>query len=144
MFRFPSFICRAIVRTNAERASKRRIQSTQCAWRNLKVQNRECVEKWDTFEGFLADMGLRPRGLVLVARDPQKLWTKSNCFWGPRYKACAYHSRARIITWNGISTSVGDWGRRLNIRPNTIITRLHRGWDVECALTGQRPAEKSQ
>jgi hypothetical protein len=82
-------------------------------------------------------MGDRPEGMVLVARDPHKRWSKSNCYWGPKYKACVYHARARIITWNGVSTSIGDWARRLKIRPNTIVTRLNRGWDVERALTGK-------
>ena len=107
--------------TIAELALKRRKQSTRCVWRNLRVQNRRCVRKWDTFEGFRADMGDRPNGLVLVARDPLKPWSKANCYWGPRYKACVYHSRARIITWNGISTSIGDWGRRLRSGPTQSL-----------------------
>ena len=135
---------RAIMTTNAEQTLRRRRLSTQWAWRNLRVQSRKCVAKWRTFDGFFADMGLRPKGLVLVARNPRKPWSKANCFWGPRYKACVYHSRARIITWNGISTSIGDWARRLKIRPNTIVSRLYRRWDVERALTGQQSAKKSK
>jgi hypothetical protein len=123
-------------------ADKCRTESTRCAWRNLKVQNRRFVRRWDTFEGFLEDMGDRPDGKVLVARDAEKLWSKENCYWGPRYKACIYHSRARPITWNGISTSIGDWARRLKISPNTIASRLYRRWDVERALTGQQSAKK--
>ena len=134
----------AIMTTNAERALRRKRQSTQCAWRNLRIQTRQCVAKWRTFDEFLADMGFRPKGLVLVARDPQKPWSKANCFWGPRYKACVYHSRARIITWNGISTSIGDWARRLKISSNTIVSRLYRDWDVERALTGQQSVKKLQ
>jgi len=118
-------------------ADESKSDSTRCAWRNLRVQNRLCVRKWETFEGFQADMGDRPEDLVLVARDPHKRWSKANCYWGPKYKACVYHARARIITWNGISTSIGDWGRRLKIRPNTIASRLYRGWGVERALGGQ-------
>jgi hypothetical protein len=127
---------------SAERERKRRRQSTQCAWRNLSVQSRPFVAKWRKFDGFLADMGLSPKGLVLVARDPRKPWSKANCFWGLRYKACVYHSGARIITWSGISTSVGDWARRLKIRPNTIITRLDRGWDVHRALGSPKRVKK--
>jgi hypothetical protein len=130
--------------TNAERALRRKRLSTQCAWRNLRVQVRQCVAQWRTFDGFLADMGFRPKGLVLVARDPQKPWSKANCFWGPRYKACVNHARARIITWNGISTSIGDWARRMNIKPTTLVSRLYRGWDIERALTGQQSANELQ
>jgi hypothetical protein len=115
--------------------NERRTSSTKCAWRNLKVQDRRSVRKWETFEGFLEDMGQRPDGLVLVARNPRKPWSKANCYWGPRYKACVHHARARVITWNGISTSIGDWARRMNIKPNTLVSRLYRGWDIERALT---------
>jgi hypothetical protein len=132
------------VTTNNRQAAKRRIQSTQCAWRNLKVQKRECVAKWDTFDGFLEDMGIRPKGKVLVARNPIELWSPSNCYWGPRYKACIYHARARIITWNGSSTSIGDWARQLKISPNTIVSRLHRGWSVERALIVGRSRQNSK
>ena|SRR5215469_10664130 len=118
----------------AETDRRRKVESTRSAWRNLKNHNRPTAKKWLTFDGFLADMGLRPQGQVLVARNPQKPWSKSNCYWGPRYKAGIYHPEARVISWNGVSTSVGDWARRLKIRPNTIVTRLNRGWDVHRAL----------
>jgi len=121
--------------TNSKQEQQRKERSTRCAWRNLNVQGRQSIAKWHTFDGFLADMGLRPDGLVLIARDPKKPWSKSNCYWGPRYLASKYHGGARIIEWNGTSASVAEWARRLNIGPNTIITRLHRGWDVERALT---------
>ncbi len=124
--------------------NERRTSSTKCAWRNLKVQDRRSVRKWETFEGFLEDMGQHPDGLVLVARNPRKPWSKANCYWGPRYKASVYHAKARIVTWNGISTSIGDWGRRLKIRPNTIASRLYRGWSFERALTGQQFVKKLQ
>jgi hypothetical protein len=116
------------------------MDSTRCAWRNLRLQNRKWIPKWDTFEGFLADMGPRPSASdkVLVARDAQKPWGKANCYWGPRYKACVNHRRARIITWKGTSTSIGDWGRTLNVKPGTIVSRLYRGWKVGEALKGKK------
>ena len=46
--------------------------------------------------------------------------------------------------WNGISTSIGDWARRMNIKPTTLVSRLYRGWDIEQALTGQQSAKKLQ
>ena len=123
--------------TVVEQVFERRMKSTQCAWRNLQVQNRRCVAEWDSFEAFLADMGLRPEGLFLVAHEPCQPWSKANCYWGLRYKACVYHAKARIITWNGISTSIGDWARVMKINPNTLVSRLNRGWDVGRALSPQ-------
>ncbi|MFP5205905.1 MAG: hypothetical protein ACLGSH_11160 [Acidobacteriota bacterium] len=113
--------------TKADQDQQHKIQSTRYAWRNLKVQNRASVAKWRTFEGFLEDMGIRPDGMVLVVRDRDKPWSKSNCYWGARYKAGVIHARARKITWKGITTSAADWGRQLNIKPGTIVSRLYRG-----------------
>lgn len=37
--------------------------------------------KWHKFEGFLADMGTRPKGTSLDRRDGDKGYNKSNCRW---------------------------------------------------------------
>jgi hypothetical protein len=36
---------------------------------------------WDSFENFLADMGLRPEGTTLDRRNPNGNYTKDNCRW---------------------------------------------------------------
>jgi hypothetical protein len=99
-----------------------------------------CAQVGDFSRGSWLIWEIAPEGLVLVARDPHKRWSKSNCYWGPKYKACVYHARARIITWNGISTSIGDWGRRLKIRPCTIASRLYI---VVGMLSGRSPVGSS-
>jgi hypothetical protein len=40
-----------------------------------------------------------------------------------------------ILEWNGRSRSVQEWAELLDIKANTIIHRLRRGWSVERALT---------
>lgn len=38
-------------------------------------------DKWQTFEGFLEDMGERPAGMTLDRIDPFKGYYKENCRW---------------------------------------------------------------
>jgi hypothetical protein len=39
---------------------------------------------WDSFEVFLADMGLRPDGLTLERCDNNLGYSKDNCYWATR------------------------------------------------------------
>lgn len=36
---------------------------------------------WETFEGFVADMGKRPAGTQLARRDETEPYSKENCYW---------------------------------------------------------------
>jgi len=76
-----------LISTTILNTHERKIARSRTAWRNLKVQDRQRVRRWETLEAFLADIRLRPKGLVLIARNPQRLWSKTDCYWGPRFKA---------------------------------------------------------
>jgi hypothetical protein len=39
------------------------------------------AEEWNTFEGFLEDMGVRPNNMTLDRLNPFKDYTKENCRW---------------------------------------------------------------
>jgi hypothetical protein len=39
------------------------------------------ADKWNTFEGFLEDMGVRPNNMTLDRLNPFKDYTKENCRW---------------------------------------------------------------
>jgi hypothetical protein len=41
-------------------------------------------ERWDLYENFLADMGRRPKGLILDRIDNEKNYEPSNCWWTTR------------------------------------------------------------
>lgn len=39
------------------------------------------VEAWNTFEGFLADMGTRPKDHIFMRKDKTKVYGPDNCYW---------------------------------------------------------------
>lgn len=41
------------------------------------------ARRWESFEAFLEDMGPRPKGHVLVRRNPDASFTPSSCSWEP-------------------------------------------------------------
>jgi hypothetical protein len=94
--------------------------------------------KWDTFQGFLEDMGPRPKGTVLTRINSRLGYSKRNCEWGKRKTAHTGREWNHMITWEGATMNTFDWARRLRINKNTLVSRLRRGWSVDEAFFGRK------
>jgi hypothetical protein len=93
-----------------------------------------CPE-WQTFEGFLADMGLRPVGLQLDRRENDRGYCKENCRWvTPLVQANNKRNNVNI-TLKGETLSMSQWSRRLGIGITTIHWRVRAGWPAERVLS---------
>lgn len=98
--------------------------------RGIKV-----CERWREFEQFYADMGdsFRPE-LELDRKDANGNYGPDNCRWATRQDQQRNRRNNHRVTWSGETQTVQDWAERFGIKPNTIITRLRRGWSVDRAL----------
>lgn len=92
-------------------------------------------EEWKSFENFFVDMGasFRP-DLELDREDTNGNYEPSNCRWITPKENQRNKRTNHLVTWSGETQTVQDWAERLGIKPNTIITRLRRGWSVDRAL----------
>lgn len=92
-------------------------------------------DKWQSFEGFIEDMGLRPSGKTIERKDGSEGYYKENCVWDTSRGQANNTSCNRLLTINSETKTVSQWSEATGIKANTIIYRLRRGWSVEKALT---------
>ncbi len=99
--------------------------------RGIKV-----CEKWQTFDGFLSDMGPRPDKNYSIDRiDVDGDYEPGNCRWASRAEQARNRTDSRNITYNGETMIVGDWAKRVGIGVVALINRIKVGWPLEDALT---------
>lgn len=89
-------------------------------------------ERWLSFEGFLADMGVRPEGTELDRRDNERGYELDNCRWVTR-KANSRNKRRTLRAPDG--TPLRDLAEAHGVHPDTLQWRLRHGVSLEVALS---------
>lgn len=93
-------------------------------------------ERWDSFENFFADMGLRPTIISTIERrDVNGPYSPENCIWLRKGLQSRNTRRNRLLTLNGQTKLLCEWAEETNIGYVTILMRLKAGWSIEDALT---------
>lgn len=94
--------------------------------RGIKV-----CEKWQTFEGFYADMGDKPDGMSLERKDNNGDYCPENAVWAG-WKAQANNRRSnRMLEYRGKKQTMTQWAEEFGLKPQTLWARLVvRGWSV--------------
>ena len=99
--------------------------------RGIKV-----CDNWLTFEGFLADMGIKSDGMSLDRIDPNGNYCKENCRWATNYTQQNNKRNNTFVEYNGKVQTLAQWARELDINYDTLVDRISRyGWSAERALT---------
>lgn len=92
-------------------------------------------ERWNSFQNFLADMGIAPLGLSLDRINNDGNYEPDNCRWATAKEQVANSTVVNRITFLGETRSIGDWERHLRLSQGAIWHRLKSGWPIEKALT---------
>ena len=83
---------------------------------------------WALLNGYKND-------LTIDRIDFRGNYDPSNCRWVTYEDQNNNKSSNRMLTYNGESHTMAQWGRLVGISSSTIHARLKRGWSVERALS---------
>ena len=105
------------------------------AYANYGGRGISVCARWDIFENFLHDMGVRPEGHTLDRIDNEGNYGPGNCRWATSgEQGRNRRSNHRVTTHEGIMT-LAEASRAWGIPRDTLAYRLARGWAVVDALT---------
>lgn len=88
--------------------------------------------RWQSFENFLADMGVRPEGKTLDRKDNGKLYSPSTCRWATPKQQARNRRNNRWFTFGGKRMLLQDWAKKLNVNKTTLERRLRRMTFEQC------------
>lgn len=94
-------------------------------------------DRWvHSFKNFLDDMGIMPDGdkITLERIDNNRGYYPDNCRWETLRNQQRNRRNNHRIDYNNESLTIVEWGEKLGIKPNTILTRIRRGWNIERAF----------
>ena len=83
-------------------------------------------DRWESFENFLADMGVRPPGTSLDRIDGTKGYTPDNCRWATTKEQNENRRSSVWIEYQGARILMIDFARMLGMRADTVWYRLHK------------------
>lgn len=99
--------------------------------RGIKV-----CERWDSFDAFISDMGMRPSRKHSIDRiDVNGNYEPGNCQWSTVEAQANNKRNTRHLTLNGETKRLRDWAMALGIKRSTLQDRLSMGWSDERTLT---------
>ena len=99
-------------------------------------------ERWLSFEGFLADMGVAPDGMSIDRIENGKGYEAGNCKWSTVTEQNNNRRNTLFLSMDGITKPSGDWSRETGIPISVIHGRKRSGWSDEKSLTTQYSKRK--
>ena len=108
--------------------------------RGIKV-----CERWNSFENFLADMGLRPSPKHSIERrNNDGPYDPTNCIWATKKMQANNTSINHRLRLGDETLTVVQWAERLGIDRHTIGNRLALGWPIEKVLSPLKHGRKGK
>ena len=87
-------------------------------------------ERWQNFSNFDTDMGQTFReDLEIERKDNDGNYEPANCIWISHRDQQRNKRTNHLVCIGGVSKTMVEWGEETGIKPNTILTRIRRGWD---------------
>jgi hypothetical protein len=91
--------------------------------------------RWNTFEAFVSDMGVKPDNMSIDRIDNDGNYCKENCRWATAKEQNNNNRNNRLITYNGKTQNMTQWAQETGLSVSAIRQRLKNNWTVHEALT---------
>lgn len=78
--------------------------------------------------------GYRP-GLQLDRKNVNKGYSESNCRFVDAFVQQNNTTRNHRVTWQNRTQTISEWAREIGVRPQALIHRFTRKWDLQRAMT---------
>lgn len=89
-------------------------------------------ERWGSFENFVADMGVPPKGHTLDRRDPFGDYSLDNCRWATAKTQANNRRKSTIkLTHLGMTLTIEEWALRLGISKEGMYSRVWEKYPPE-------------
>lgn len=102
-------------------------------------------DRWkDSFENFIADMGLRPLGSSLERRDNAKGYDPDNCRWATPVEQVRNRRSTVFVEFDGRRIPLAEAAERTGISLKVLSRRRRLGWDHGWLFIPLAPLFKAQ
>ena len=92
-------------------------------------------KRWDRFENFLADMGVRPKGAFLERKNNNRNYTPKNCVWATRLQQNRNKRSNVTVEYKGRKTCLSAWCEELDLPyPRMYYRIVVKGWVARTAF----------
>lgn len=93
-----------------------------------------CPEWSDSFENFFRDMGECPTDYTIERMNNNRGYEPGNCVWASRKQQARNRRTNRFIEYQGRHITVSELAEGRTISPETLLSRIKSGWEMDRAL----------
>lgn len=109
---------------------------TSKVWDRYGGRGITVCDRWrESFDAFVADMGVPEPGMTLERIDNDKGYSPENCRWATMQEQQRNRRDTVYLSYKGKKKCIAEWAKELNVSPQAISYRLKAGYSVEEAIT---------
>ena len=108
-------------------------------YKNYGQRGITVCQRWlDSFDNFLADMGIAPSGMSIDRVDVNGNYEPANCKWAANKEQQNNRRNNHRIEFNGKCLTLREWASYLGRHETTLQSRLKQGYPLEMVLSADR------